>query len=75
MGKEKVGKEKVEKGKSGNNETFVIHTKECSTGQIMGEEKMGGLKGKMGEREKRGRGRRRREKNGRKKRGGKKREN
>ena len=39
--------EGVEKGKSRNNETFVIHTKKCSTGQIMG-----GLEGKMGERRK-----------------------
>ena len=60
VGEGKVGKGKWKKGKwkkekweqkkwkrkSGNNETFVIHTKECSTGQIMGEEKMGGLKGK-----------------------------
>ena len=40
MGK-KVGKEKLGKGKSGNNETFVIHTNanECSTGQIIGEKK------------------------------------
>ena len=54
MGNRKMGKEKVEKVKSGNNETFVIHTKEqhrTNNG-----------------RKKRGRGRRI-EKNGRKKRG------
>ena len=87
VGEEKVGKRKVEKGKlekengkrkngkrksgkrksgkSGNNETFVVHTKECSTGQI--------IEGKMGERKKRGRGRKI-EKNGRKKRMGERKE-
>ena len=47
-----MGKRKVEKGKSGNNETFVIRTKECSTRQIMGGKKMEVPEGKMGERRK-----------------------